>query len=172
MPQEDFTLGIVVERRTLDNPWVDHVWLPSAVLPDAPAVPEWTVLRAEGGVSRFYAGAHVISLFSVDTANYRDNLASGSPKIWVSLRSGEGEPPVRVIAVTADPAEGEAFTEAGNDIVEAVAMPPEIAARLADFIEAHHVERSFEKRKRDKANPEALSVRRGAARGAGDGSHE
>ena len=168
MPQEDITVGIVVERRTLDNPWVDHVWLPSAVLPDAPALPEWTVLRAEGGVSQFYAGAHAVSLFSVDTANYRDNLASGSPKIWVSLRSGDGEPPVRVIGVTADPAEGEAFTEAGNDLVEAVAMPPEIAARLADFVEAHHVERSFEKRKRDKADPEALAVRQGAARRAGD----
>jgi hypothetical protein len=168
MAQETITVGIVVERRTLDNPWVDHVWLPSAVLPDAPALPEWTVLRAEGGVSQFYAGAHAVSLFSVDTANYRDNLASGSPKIWVSLRSGDGEPPVRVIGVTADPAEGEAFTEAGNDIVEAVAMPPEIAARIADFVEAHHVERSFEKRKRDKADPEALAVRQGAARRGGD----
>ena len=131
MTQEDLTVGVVVERRILDNPWIDHVWLPSAILPGAPAAPEWTALRADGGVSQFYAGAHVISFFSIDTANYRSNLANGSPKIWVSLRRTDGEPPVRVVGVTADPAEGEAFTEAGDDIVEAITMPPEVAARLA-----------------------------------------
>ena len=172
MAQEHLTVGVVVERRALDNPWVDHVWLPSAILPGAPAVPEWLALRADGGVSQFYAGPHVISFFSIDTANYRNNLASGSPKIWVSLRRTDGEPPVRVIGVTADPAEGEAFTEAGDDIVEAVAMPPEIAARLADFVDTHHVERSFQKRQRDKADPEAFSARPGGARRAGDDRHE
>jgi Protein of unknown function (DUF3305) len=172
MTQEDLTVGVIVERRVLDNPWIDHVWLPCAILPGAPAVPEWTALRADGGVSQFYAGAHVISFFSIDTANYLSNLASGSPKIWVSLRRTDGEPPVRVVGVTADPAEGEAFTEAGDDIVEAVTMPPEVAARLAAFVETYHVERSFQKRRRDKANPEAFSARPGSVRRAGDDGHE
>ena len=80
-------------------------------------------------------------------------MLSGSPKIWVSLRRMDGEPPVSVIGVTADPAEGEAFTEAGDDIVEAVAMPAEIAERLAEFVQAHHVERDFYKRRRDRSRP-------------------
>jgi hypothetical protein len=172
MPQDDLMVGIVVERRTLDNPWVDHVWLPSAVLPGAPAVAAWTVLAEQGGVRQVYAGAHRLSFFAVDTAHYRDNLATGAPKIWISLRIGDGEPPVNVIGVTADPAEGEAFTEAGDDIVEAVPMPREIALRLAEFIEAHHVERSFYKRSRDQADPEALAVRRGGICRSGDGDHE
>jgi hypothetical protein len=172
MTQEDFTVGVVVERRALDNPWIDHVWLPFAILPGAPAVAEWTALRSDGSVRQFYAGAHVISFFSIDAENYRSNLASGSPKIWVSLRRTDGEPPVKVIGVTADPAEGEAFTEAGDDIVEAVAMPPEVAARLAEFVESYYVARSFQKRERDKADPEAFSVRPGGARRAGDDRHE
>jgi hypothetical protein len=169
MAQEDLTVGVVVERRALDNPWIDHAWLPSAILSGAPAVKEWTVLREEAHASQFYAGPHVISFFSTDTAHYRDNLLSGSPKIWVSLRRTDGQPPVAVIGVTADPAEGESFTEAGDDIVEAVAMPPEIAARLAEFVETHHVERKFEKRRRDKVDPDAFASRRA---GAGDGDHE
>ena len=173
MAQEDLTIGVVVERRTLDNPWVDHVWLPSAILPGAPAVAPWTVLGEHDGARQVYAGAHVISFHAIDTAHYRDNLASGTPKIWVSLRRTDGEPPVSVLGVTADPAEGEAFTEAGDDIVEAVAMPSEIALRLAEFVQAHHVEREFYKRRRETADPEALAIRPGGGVcRAGDGDHE
>ncbi len=170
MAQEDVIVGVVVERRTLDNPWIDHAWLASAILPGAPAVGAWTALGERDGVRQVYAGPHTMSFFSIETAHYRDNLLSGSPKIWVSLRRMEGEPPVSVIGVTADPAEGEAFTEAGDDIVEALAMPAEIAERLADFVETHHVERAFHKRRRDEADPEALAVR--PARRNGDGNHE
>ena len=38
-------------------------------------------------------------------------------------------------------------------------MPPEIQERLAAFVEAHHVERPFVKRKRDRADPEAFARR-------------
>jgi hypothetical protein len=173
MAQEDLIVGVILERRTLDNPWIDHTWLPSAILPGAPAVGTWTALSDQNGVRQVYAGAHMISFFSIDTAHYRDNLHSGSPKIWVSLRRTDGEPPVSVIGVTADPAEGEAFTEAGDDIVEAVAMPAQIAERLAEFIQTHHVERAFYKRRRDEADPEALAARpvRPVCR-TGDGDHE
>ena len=59
--------------------------------------------------------------------------------------------PYEVLAVTADPAEGEAFTEAGNDLVETVPMPAEIAKAVEAFIAEHHVERPFFKRQRDRA---------------------
>jgi hypothetical protein len=54
-----------------------------------------------------------------------------------------------VIAVTADPAEGEALTEAGQDIVETLPMPSGIVQALEAFIVEHHVERPFFKRRRD-----------------------
>lgn len=173
MAQEDLTVGIVVERRKLDNPWLDHTWLPSAVLPGAPAAAPWTILNEADGVRQVYAGPQTLSFYSVDTAHYRDNLSSGEPKIWLSLRQVDGEPPVSITGVTADPAEGESYTEAGNDIVEAVPMPAEIAMRLAAFIQEHHVERAFFKRRRDDANPEALAVRPGGGFcREGDGEHD
>jgi hypothetical protein len=172
MAQEDLTVGVIVERRALSNPWVDHIWAPAAVLPAVPAMAPWTVLGEEAGARRVYAGPHGLSFFSIDTAHYRDNLFSGAPKIWIALRAAEGDVPVRVIGVTADPAEGEAFTEAGDDIVEAVPMPAEIALKLAAFIQEHHVERAFYKRRRDEANPEALAVRPGGVCRTGDGEHE
>jgi len=159
MARETLEVGVVVERRRLQSRWADHAWAPVAVLPGAPAAAPWTVLGEMPDMTRFYAGPFELGFFSSDTATYRDNLASGRPSIWVSLQVTDGAPGVAVQAVTADPAEGEALTESGASIVEALPMPPEIAARLAAFVEAHHVERQFFKRKRDRADPEALANR-------------
>ena len=95
----------------------------------------------------------MIELHRTETTNYRENLASGAPALWVALRPVASEPPYEILAVTADPAEGEAFTDAGSNLVEAVAMPPEIMEAVAQFISEHHVERPFVKRRRQPADP-------------------
>jgi hypothetical protein len=59
--------------------------------------------------------------------------------------------------VTADPAEGEGMTEAGEQIVESLPMPEQLQEAIAAFVTEHHVERAFVKRKRDRANPDALA---------------
>jgi hypothetical protein len=158
MARETIEIGVVVERRRLNNPWADHAWFPAAVLPGAPAAMAWTVLDETPEATRYYLGSHQLEFFASDTGGYRDNLRSGRPSLWVALAPADAGPGVALQTVTADPAEGEAFTESGAYIVEAVAMPPEIQARLAEFVAAHHVERAFFKRKRDRANPEALAA--------------
>jgi len=140
-------VGVVVERRRARSPWAEWVWRPVAVLPAPAEAGEWTPLGEAEEAARFYAGAGEVALHRADTAMYRDNLATGRPMLWVRLRLDGAWP--RLIAVTADPAEGEAFTEAGEDLVDQVAMPPEIAAAVAAFVAAHHVERVFIKRRRD-----------------------
>ena len=164
MARETIEIGVVVERRRLSKPWADHAWAAAAVLPGAPGVAPWTVLDETPEATRFYLGAHQLEFFSSDTGGYRDNLRSGRPSLWVALAPADAEPGIALQAVTADPAEGEAFTETGAYLVEAVIMPPEIQARLAAFVAEHHVERPFFKRKRDRANPEALAVHQGSRR--------
>ena len=142
------TIGVVVERRQGVTGWADVLWLPVAVLPGVPDVPPWAELGASATGMRFYAGAFTLALHRTDTPTYRDNLAGGAPRIWVACRPTGGVPPLEIVGVTADPAEGESYTEAGDDIVESVPMAPEIAAELAAFIATHHVERPFIKRRR------------------------
>jgi hypothetical protein len=143
-------IGVVVERRRITGPWATEQWLPAAVLPDAPELSPWTPLGATEAGERFFAGAFALELYRTDTATYRDNLASGAPCIWVAARLAPDAERPAIVGVTADPAEGEAFTEVGGDIVEAVPMPGQIAAILARFVVEHHVERPFHKRKRDR----------------------
>jgi hypothetical protein len=107
------------------------------------------VLNAAGDSTLFYAGTATIDLYRTETENYLSNVESGCPLLWVVLRPTETEPPYEVVAVTADPAEGEASTEAGNNIVETVEMPAAVAVIVQAFIVEHHVERPFYKRQRD-----------------------
>jgi hypothetical protein len=69
------------------------------------------------------------------------------------LRPAASTQPYEILAVTADPAEGEAFTDAGSYLVEAVPMPPEVVEAVVQLIAQHHVERPFVKRQRDQQTP-------------------
>jgi uncharacterized protein DUF3305 len=159
IPLGTIPVGVLVERSKSASPWADFHWRPSAVLTGVPDTPPWTKLFDDGDRATFYAGATNIELFRTETANYRDNLRLEMPLLWIILRPVEGDPPYELASVTADPAEGEAMTETGVNLVESVAMPKPMQEAIAAFVAEHHVEQVFVKRKRDRANPEALARR-------------
>jgi Protein of unknown function (DUF3305) len=156
-------VGIVVERRKAESPWLDFLYQPVAVLSGVPIAAPWTVISSKGDVTTLYAGQAVIELHRTETANYRDNLAYGTPLLWVVLRPTSAEAGFELLMVTADPAEGEALTGAGNDLVEAVPMPAPIRAVVESFIAEHHVEQPFFKRRRDRSGARAPASRAGAS---------
>lgn len=166
LPLLRIPVGVVVERRRADSPWIDFVWRGTGVLPDEPEMTPWTVMREQEGTTLFYAGSATVDLYRSETARYRDNLASGAPCVWIVLTPSEGTWPYAVSAVTADPAEGEAFTEAGANLVEAVPMAKVLHEAIEHFVAEHHVETQFVKRERRRADPEAL------ARRPHEGEHE
>jgi uncharacterized protein DUF3305 len=150
-------VGVVIERRRSRSPWADFIWRPVAVLPGVPDAAPWTALDGDADCTNFYGGATTIALYRSDTAGYRDNLATGVALLWVVLRPTGLDPPYEIAAVTADPGEGEAFTESAANLVEAVPMPEAVRAALADFVARHHVEHPFVRRQRDRADPEAMA---------------
>jgi hypothetical protein len=152
-------VGVVVERRKAASTWTDVVWRPAAVLAGLPEAAPWTRLTTAGDVVTFYAGAAEIALYRSEADNYRRNLASGAPALWVALQATGGEPPYAVVTVTADPAEGEGLTEPGQAIVEALAMPDRVCEIIAGFVAEQPVGTPFEKRRRDRPDPEALARR-------------
>ncbi len=143
-------VGVVVERHKATSPWLDFLWRPVSVLAGVPSAAPWTPIESGADVTLFYAGEAVIELHRTETVNYRSNLASGAPLLWVILRATGADPAFDLLAVIADPAEGEALTGAGNDLVETVPMPAAIAERLEAFIAEHHVEQPHYRRQRDR----------------------
>jgi Protein of unknown function (DUF3305) len=158
-PLRRIPIGVVVERRKAASAWIDFTWRPLIALPGRPDAAPWTMLAMDAEAASFYAGAADIALYRSETGRYRDNLASGAPSLWVALRPTGAEPPYELLAVTADPSEGESFTQAGDDLVGAVPMPASVREIVEAFVAEHHVDEVFHKRKRDRADPEALARR-------------
>ncbi|HEY0340679.1 MAG TPA: DUF3305 domain-containing protein [Steroidobacteraceae bacterium] len=148
-------VGVNVERHEAHSAWADHICRPVTVLAGVPAATAWTVVDSSPGVTTYYAGEAVIELHRTETAGYQENLSSGAPVLWVVLRPAPTEVGFELLMVTADPAEGEALTGAGDDLVETVPMPQPVRAALSAFVTQHHVERSFIKRKRERSAFEA-----------------
>jgi hypothetical protein len=152
-------VGIIVERRRATTAWAEFVWRPSAVLPGVPDTPPWTMLETEADRTAFYVGVVEILLYRTDSAGYWDNLRDGAPVLWVTLQpTGDAARPFEIGGATADPGEGEAYSENAGNLVEALPMPDAVRNIVAGFVSEHHVDRPFFKRQRDRANLEAMAA--------------
>lgn len=149
---ETMPVGIVVERRETDHPWQDHAWLPVAVIPGAPPCDPagaWRSLDQGEGWVHYHAGTLEVELHRADTEAYRTNLSNDPPVVYVVLRDpDEGEHEVTPFAATASAYEAQDYMDAGDDIVEGVPMPEPMVAWVQAFIDAHHVDQPFKKRRR------------------------
>ncbi len=158
------SVGVVVERQRIDNPWVDARWRVIGLLPPLPDRAPWSVLAQAPDRIHYYAGAADIALHPTEAENYRENLSSARPSLYVILRRCPEDPGLRLLEITVDPGEVDAHSDAGDDLIEAVPLPADIAAWMQDFVARHFVERPFYKRQRDRADPEALAHRPPVAR--------
>ena len=147
---ETMPMGVIVERREIDNPWQDHSWSAVAVMPGAPEVGEWRLLAHDQGWARYHASTMPLELHRSETEAYRTNLADTPPRIYVLLREDEegGEHEVVPFLVTASPYEAQDYLDSGEDIIDGVTMPDAVIAWIQAFIDAHHMDERFFKRKR------------------------
>lgn len=120
---------VPVERRKSTSLWLDVVWLPCAMLTGGLVAIPWTQLENDGDAALYFAGMADIELYRTEADRYRSNLDSGAPSVWVALQRIDGEPPYKLAAVTADPAEGESLTEPGTAVVEAVSRTVPLSPR-------------------------------------------
>jgi hypothetical protein len=173
---ETIAVGIVVERRESSHPWRDHDWRPVAVLQNAPPMDPsgpWRRLSEGEDWVLFHAGTLEVALYRTDTEAYRETLAGEPPSLFVVLREDEDKESgheVKPFAATVSLYEAQDFIDAGDDIVERVPMPEEMVAWVRQFIDAHHKEEPFQKRKR-RRHDEGKGKKK-PARGRGSGWSE
>jgi hypothetical protein len=143
-------LGIVIRKVPGVTRWVDHVWKAVAVLPGAgPA--HWKELRRDGDVIEFHAATVPLELFRTDTEAYLHGLSTKIPAIYVVMRESEGADPLDVVLATASPYEAQDYADTGEELVEKVPMPEGLVAWIRDYVEQHHEDEVFIKRRRDKS---------------------
>jgi len=177
-PREHLPLGIVVERRQVDHPWMDHSWAVVGVIPGAPARDpegEWTLLRRGEGWAHYHGGTLPLELFRKETEGYKVNLSLDPPRLFVVLRDDEDPDSSHEVVpflVTACPYEAQDYLDSGEDVVETLAMPPEVAAFVQAFVARYHVDEPFRKRKRSVHDPRKSGFAGrppATVRGGGDG---
>jgi len=145
-------LGIVLRKSPGVTRWAKWVWKAVAVLPGA-AQENWKELRREGGVVEYHAATVDLELYRTDTEAYLAGLSTNPPTIYVVMREAtDANAPqdIEVLLATASPYDAQDYADAGEEIVERVPMPDGLIAWINDFVQRHHEEEVFVKRKRDR----------------------
>ena len=91
----------------------------SSVLVGEPETPPWTILSSDGDSTTVlcrHGDDRTVS--RARPRNYRDNLAGDLRALGGVAADRSAIRPMSLFAVTADPTEGEGFTEAGDDLVD------------------------------------------------------
>lgn len=140
-------VGLVVERRDPVSAWGNGQWRPLEVLTDAPPLTDWRLLRREDGRRVFLASGVALELHRSDLASYRYNLESDAPRLYVVLRPKDEET-ASVVLLSAAPDEAQLFMDTGEDVVEALPMPPAVQALVGAFVARHPPPPPHRKRKR------------------------
>lgn len=143
-------VGVVIERRPARSVWQEWSWYPAAVIPAVAGDDSCRPLRFGETGTFFHAGKRTIELHRDETADYKQNLSLEVPVVYVVLRPAEdasAECAVEAFHVTVSPDEAQAYTE-GDEAVYPVAMPAFVGDWVARFVEAHHEDMPFERRKR------------------------
>lgn len=142
-------VGLVIRRSTGVTRWAKWAWKAVAVLPGAPPA-EWKELRSEGDTTDFHAATLTLELHGAETEAYLHGLSAETPSVYAVLRQAAGAHPLEVVLVTASPYEAQDYADNGEDIVEKVPMPPGLVAWVQEFVDTHHRDEQFRKRRRDK----------------------
>ncbi|MEM7524254.1 MAG: DUF3305 domain-containing protein [Pseudomonadota bacterium] len=159
-------VGVVVRRTPGATRWAPYAWRAVAVLPGAgPA--DWRELRREGEAVEYHAGTVEMALHRADTEAYLVALSNDPPTIYAILRENDDPDAAHelvVSAVTASPYEAQDHTDTGEEIVEALPAPPGLIAWIREFVERHHVDDVFVKRRRDRVKTDRVEDGKGDPR--------
>lgn len=146
---QSIPLGVVIRKSPGVTRWAKWAWRVVDMVPGAGSA-NWTVLRQAGQVTDYLAATVPLQLFPSDTEAYVHELQARSPSIYVVLNPDPAQPetPWIVSLATASPYEAQDYCDSDEALVEKLPMPDGMRAWIADFVEKHHVEETFVKRKR------------------------
>ena len=154
---DSMPLGVVIRRTPGVTRWASWAWKAVAVLPAA-AQADWRVLRREGDAVEYHAATPLLELHGAETDAYLHGLAARIPAIYVILRQSDvpDGPPLDVLLVTASPYEAQDYADSGEEIIEKVPMPAAVMAWVQQFVDTHHIEEEFKKRRRDRTRTDKV----------------
>ncbi len=159
---DSFSVSVLVEFRELrDNRWETGRWSVAGVVAGSRGSGDITEDRelhaAAKGQQFLHTGLHM-HLYRDDAESYYFNLVSDTPRVFV-ICSQEPGGPLRPFIATLSYGEATSYMET-DEIVESVAMPPELYRWAERFVLEHYVPEKRRKRKRENWKEEARGPRK------------
>ena len=135
MEKPNFPISVIMQRRTIENRWADHVWEPIGVVPGS-GEPSGTRLLVDGnGLQQWLHSGFSLVLHRDECEGYYLNVSSGNPKVFVLWRLDEER--AVPVEVTVSSEEAGRWLDGGHS-VDSVAMPPEIFAWTGEYVERNY----------------------------------
>ena len=134
MSKPTLSVAVVMQRRAVENRWIDSVWEPWSVLPTQEQG-DARLLVEDGAIAQWLHPGFTLVLHKDELEGYYLNVSAPEPRVFVLWRmDGERGLPLEV---TVSSEEGGRWLDGGHS-VDGVAMPPEIFAWVGDHVEKHY----------------------------------
>ena len=135
MSKPSFPVAVVMQRRAVQNRWIDAVWEPWGVVPSAEPRGEPRLIVDDGAISQWLHPGYALELHRDEAEGYYLNVSGPAPSVFVLWRMDEerGLP----IDVTASSDEAGRWLDGGHS-VDRVAMLPEIFAWVGEYVEQNY----------------------------------
>ena len=135
MDKPTFPIAVVMQRRTVESRWIDHVWEPLGVLPGFAEKGPPRMLVDEAGLQHWLHPGHLLVLHRDECEGYYLNVSTPNARVFVLWRMDEasGVP----VEVTVSSEESGRWLDAGHSI-DGVPMPPEIYAWVGEYVEQNY----------------------------------
>jgi hypothetical protein len=134
MSKPSFRIAVVMQRRAVENRWIDCIWEPWSVLAGQEGA-EPRLLVADETLKQWLHPGFSLVLHRDETEGYYLNVSGPEPSVFVLWRmEGENALPLEV-TVSSD--EAGRWLDGGHS-VDRVAMPPQIFAWLGEYVEQNY----------------------------------
>jgi hypothetical protein len=134
MSKPSFPVAVVMQRRAVQNRWIDCVWEPWGVLPtEERGAPR--LLLDDNDTAQWLHPGFTLQLHRDEAEGYYLNVSGPAPSVFILWRMDEerGLP----VDVTVSSDEAARWLDGGHS-VDRVAMPGEIFAWVGDYVEHNY----------------------------------
>lgn len=161
-------VGVAIRKTPGVTRWAKWSWKVSALTLGEPPqhIKIGDVLYYDGTSQDIFSGVLTLTLHRKETEAYKVALAADPPRAFVICRPDEADlsGPPRPFHVTASAYEAQDYADSSGDIVEPVQMSEALTAWIQEFVDAHHIEEAFVKRRRDRERIDLTEDGKGDAR--------
>jgi hypothetical protein len=138
MSKPSFPVAVVMQRRAVQNRWIDCVWEPWGVIPSEQRSAERgapRLLLDDQGIAQWLHPGFTLQLHRDEAEGYYLNVSGPAPSVFVLWRMDEER--ALPLDVTVSSEEAGRWLDGGHS-VDRVAMPPQIFAWVGDYVEHNY----------------------------------